>query len=114
MYKVYYYTTARGDNPVQEFVDGMDETTQARFFAYVELLKEHGPNLKRPYADIVYGKIREIRPRQARVLYFFAIGNRVILVHGFLKKKDAIDPADIAVAESRMKDWLHRNAGGNS
>jgi phage-related protein len=113
VYKVFYYTTARGENPVREFVDELDDTTQARFFAYVDMLKEYGPNLKRPYADVVMGKIREMRPRQARVLYFFAVGDRIILVHGFLKKKDAIDPSDIALAESRMKDWLQRNAGGN-
>jgi hypothetical protein len=105
---------ARGENPVQDFVDSLDDLTQARFFAYVDMLKEYGPNLKRPYADIVQGKILEIRPRQARVLYFFAVGNRIILVHGFLKKRDAIHPKDIALAESRFQDWMQRNIGRRS
>lgn len=110
IYKVYYYTTTQGKTPVKEFIDELDEISQTRFFAYVELLKEHGPNLKRPYADIVKGKIREIRPRQSRVLYFFAIENRIILLHGFLKKKDAIDPKHISIAETRMEDWIRRNS----
>jgi phage-related protein len=108
MYQVFYYTTVTGRIPVKEFIDGLDELTQARFFAYVNLLKESGPNLKRPYADIVQGKIREIRPRQGRVLYFFAIDKKIILVHGFLKKKDQIDQKDIDTAIERMNDWWAR------
>ena len=111
-YKVLWYETARGDKPAEEFVQGLDEDTQARFIVYVEMLGEHGPNLKRPYADIVRGKIRELRPRRARVLYFFAVGHRVILTNGVLKQRDDLDPKDIDLAESRMNDWLRRNGGG--
>ena len=43
--------------------------------AYLSLLEKQGPNLKRPYADIVRGKIRELRihysSNQFRILYFF-------------------------------------------
>jgi phage-related protein len=86
--------------------------TQAKFFAYAELLAEHGPNLKRPYADPVRGKIRELRPRQARVLYFFAVERKIILVHGVIKKTQKLDSADIDLAEGRMMDWLSRQTGG--
>ncbi|MGQ0644342.1 MAG: type II toxin-antitoxin system RelE/ParE family toxin [Elusimicrobiota bacterium] len=111
MYKAVYYTTVRGDNPVKKFVDGLDQHTQQKFFAYVELLESEGPNLKRPFADLVEGNIRELRPKQARALYFFAHGNKIVLVHGFLKKRNAIDKKDVEIAKSRMADWLHRNAG---
>ncbi len=110
-YKVIYYTTERGDNPVEEFVDGLDATTRARFFDYVKLLSVEGPNLKRPYADVVRGKIRELRPRQSRILYFFTIGNKIVLLHGFLKKTQEINPKDISLAETRMNEWLRRRGG---
>ncbi|MBL0059305.1 MAG: type II toxin-antitoxin system RelE/ParE family toxin [Elusimicrobia bacterium] len=107
-YKAIYYTTGRGENPVAEFVDGLDPLTQAKFFAYVGLLEEYGPNLKRPYADVVRGKIRELRPRQARVFYFFAVGERIVFVHGVVKKRDALDSGAIDMAQARMLDWLKR------
>jgi hypothetical protein len=110
-YKVVYYLTERGDNPVEDFVHRLDPVTRARFFSYVEMLEVEGPNLKRPYADTVKGKIRELRPRQARVLYFFVSREKVILLHGFLKKAWEIDPKDIALAETRMADYLRRRGG---
>jgi len=112
-YKAVYYLNPRGDNPVEAFIDGQDEVTQAAFFAYTELLKEYGPDLKRPYSDKVRGKIRELRPREIRVLYFFA-GKRAVMLHGFPKKRDDLDEMDIDMAEKRMIDWLRTHGGGRS
>ncbi|MBK8870942.1 MAG: type II toxin-antitoxin system RelE/ParE family toxin [Elusimicrobia bacterium] len=64
------------------------------------------------YADLVRGKIRELRPRQARVLYFFTVGERIVFVHGIVKKRDTLDPGAIDVAEARMAEWLRRHGGG--
>jgi len=110
-YKVIYYTSERGDNPVEEFINVLDATTRAKFFSYVNLLSVEGPNLKRPYADVVRGKIRELRPRQARILYFFAIENKIVLLHGFRKKTQEINPKDISLAEKRTNEWLLRRGG---
>jgi phage-related protein len=58
--------------------------------ACLSLLEEQGPNLKRPYADIVRGKIRELRihysSRQSRIPYFFQMFDQIVLVHAFSKK----------------------------
>ena len=43
------------------FSYGLDKKTRAKAAAYLSLLEEEGPNLKRPYADVVRGKIRELR-----------------------------------------------------
>jgi len=109
MYQVIYYETADGEKPVKEFVNSLDPVTKAAFFHYAQMLADQGPNLPRPYADIVDGKIREIRPRQARVLYFFHHRTNIILVHGFLKKSQKVKQADIETANKRMKDWIERN-----
>jgi len=49
--------------------------------------------LHRPHADAVRGKIRELRCTMGtlahRFLFFFD-RDKVIVTHGFLKKKDAI------------------------
>ena len=107
-YTILFYTTERGDSPVKEFIGGLDSVTRAKFISYIELLIEQGPNLKRPYADTVGGKIRELRPRQARVLYFFAFRDNIVLVHGFLKKRREIEPAEFAIAQVRMANWIKR------
>ena len=61
MYNLIFYTAERGDSPLDDFLDGLDKKSRAKVAAYLSLLEEQGPNLKRPYADIVRGKIRELR-----------------------------------------------------
>lgn len=110
MYQVRFYLSARGDSPVGEFILSLDGSTRRKIESIIDLLKELGPQLKRPFADKVEGKIYELRPKQARILYFFAIEKEIIFVHGFLKKRDAIERGDIELAKRRMSDWLVRNS----
>ena len=110
MYQVRFYTTARGDSPVEEFLGAMDNHTRAKAAQFIDLLRELGPQLRRPFADKLQGKIYELRPKQARILYFFFIGREIILVHGFLKKTNAVERRDIELAERRRMDWIARHA----
>lgn len=87
--------------------------------ACLSLLEERGPNLKRPYADLVRGKIRELRIHQSsnqyRVLYFFQLRDQVVLVHAFSKKTQQLKTKDLDLADKRMVDWLRRfPAGGET
>lgn len=116
MYDLVFYTTERGDSPVDDFLDGLDKKSLAKVAAHLSLLEEHGPHLKRPYADVVRGKIRELRIHQSsnqyRILYFFQVRNQVILTHAFSKKTQQLKEKDIELAERRMEDWLCRFPAG--
>lgn len=119
MYDLIFYTTERGDSPLDDFLDDLDKKARAKVMAHLSLLEEQGPNLKRPYADLVRGKIRELRIRhssnQYRVLYFFQVRDQVVLVHAFSKKTQQLKKTDIDLAEKRMADWLFRfPAGGET
>ena len=89
MYRLVLYTTERGDSPIDEFLDGLDKKSRAKVASYLSLLEEEGPDLKRPYADAVRGKIRELRihysSNQYRVLYFFRVHDQIVLLHAFSK-----------------------------
>lgn len=87
--------------------------------AHLSLLEDKGPTLKRPYADVVRGKIRELRihyrSNQYRILYFFKLRDQIILVHAFSKKTQRLKERDIELAERRMEDWMRRlPAGGKT
>lgn len=116
MYQILFYTTERGDSPVDEFLDELDKKSRAKVEAYLSILEEQGPSLKRPYADHVKGKIRELRihygTSQYRVLYFFYMRKNIILAHAFTKKTQELKEKDIDVAERRMEDWNHRHPEG--
>ena len=116
LYKIIFYTTRREQCPVREFLDALEDRVIAKILAYIKLLRQEGPNLRRPYADIVQGKIRELRIRfgtsQYRILYFFFVGDRIVLTHGFLKKTREVPQSEIERAERYMADLIKRYERG--
>ena len=116
MYNLVFYTTERGDSPVDDFLDGLDKKSRAKVAAHLSLLEEQGPHLKRPYADVVRGKIRELRIHQSsnqyRILFFFQACDQIVLAHAFSKKTQQLKEKDIELAERRMEDWIRRLATG--
>jgi phage-related protein len=116
LYDLIFYTTERGDSPVDDFLDGLDKKSRAKVAAHLSLLEEQGPNLKRPYADVVRGKIRELRIHQSsnqyRILFFFQARDQIVLAHAFSKKTQQLKEKDIELAERRMEDWIRRLTTG--
>ena|SRR3989338_4162945 len=115
VYRILYYNNVRGDSPVEEFLETLDRKAFKKVATFIQYLAEQGPNLHRPYSDHIRGPLRELRIQFAgnsvRVLYFFMVGRTIILLHGFLKKDQALRPTDIELAENRMKDWISRFRG---
>lgn len=114
MYKVIFYESLTGKCPTDEFLDKMQPKVRAKVEKWMVKLEEEGPNLPRPFADVVRGKIRELRMRFGsnyyRFLYFF-FGKKIIVTHGFLKKTDKIPPGEINRAQRMMQDYLQRHGG---
>ncbi len=115
MYKVIFYEDSKGKCPTDNFLDEMQQKVRAKIEKWMVKLEEEGPNLPRPFADIVKGKIRELRvrfgPGYYRFLYFF-LGKKIIITHGFVKKTDKIPPGEIDRSERMMQDYLQRHKGG--
>ena len=112
MYSVYFYKDRKDYYPVKDFIEELNKKSQAKVARYVELLKEHGPNLLRPYADQVKDKIRELRVRvsdgNVRIFYFFFVDRRIILLHAFKKKTQELPEGEIEQAKRNMEDFIER------
>ena len=107
-----YYESADGACPVQEFIDSRKYRDQAKIFSWVNLLEERGPNLPRPYADILTDGIHELRIKlsgdQVRILYFFCYREFIVLSHAITKLTDAVPTSDINRAQKYRDDFLSR------
>jgi len=92
LYNFLFYTNTQGNSPIDDFLDSMDKKSLAKVSVHLSLLEEHGQYLRRPYADIVRGKIRELRIQQSsnqyRILYFFHLPDQIVLAHAFSKKRN--------------------------
>ena len=107
---VIYYETAEGKCPVMEFVDSSSLRNQAKILSLISFLEEKGPNLPRPYADLLEDGIHELRVKlsgdQIRVLYFFCYKNFIVLTHAFTKNTDKIPKSEIKKAQKVREDFL--------
>lgn len=116
MYNIVYYRSARGDSPFEIFINGHNDKIRSKFFKLLTVLKEHGPNLKRPYSDMLRDGIRELRVGFGgdtyRALYFFFVGRNIIITHAFMKKTDKVPPQEIELALRYKRDFEERNRGG--
>lgn len=112
-----YYRTARGDSPVETFLDELPVKLRAKNFRELALLADFGTDLPAPYAKRLHGKeasgLWELRVKLAsditRIFYFFPVGNRVLLLHGFVKKADETPPKELQTAIRRMHDTIERS-----
>ena len=109
MYEVEFYVDERDRCPSREFLNETQVKVRAKITKWLEMLEREGPDLPRPYADIIKGKIRELRigfgTNEYRFLYFFC-GKRIIITHGFIKKTDKVPVEDIEMADRIMKDFI--------
>ncbi|WP_229771113.1 type II toxin-antitoxin system RelE/ParE family toxin [Holdemanella porci] len=79
----------------------------------IDLLENNGPFLREPYSKYLEDEIFELRIKQenniTRVLYFFFISNRAILINGFIKKTQKTPKNVIETAKKYREDYQRRN-----
>jgi phage-related protein len=80
----------------------------ADYARIVELLMEFGPDLRMPHSRSLGGGLFELRPRGregiGRALYCYLVGERVVVLHAFVKKTQATSERDLRIARRRMKE----------
>ena len=110
--EIIYYDTPRGKEVIKDFIDGLQENTQAKLGRQLDLLEEHGSQLGMPHARAMGGGLIELRVRgkqEVRVFYAFAVGKRIYLLHGFIKKTQTTPKKELDTARQRQAEIKERN-----
>jgi phage-related protein len=99
------------DERLENWLNDIPKDIKARIINIVDLLIEHGPqNVRAPYVKHIRGKLFEIRAKGkdgiARVFYFTMTGQRIVLLHGFMKKTQKTPKKELETAVVRMKEIL--------
>ncbi len=83
----------------------------ADYARLVELLMEFGPDLHMPHSRALGGGLFELRPHGregiGRALYCYLVGERVVVLHAFMKKTKATPKQELVIARRRMKEVRH-------
>ena len=113
MFTVEFYSTPDGKEPVALFLDSLDTKMRAKLISLLELLEEKGTSLRMPYSSYLDDGIFELRCIQGsnitRVLYFFYVGEKIIITNGFIKKTQKTPVKEIRLAKNRRDDWIKKN-----
>ena len=107
---VEFYVDIRGRSPVEDFVDSLQESEQAKVYNSLRLLREFGVQIEMPHARPLRGHspLWELRPFPNRLIYFAHRGRRLIVLHGFRKQSRKTPQQEIQIAERRMEEFLRR------
>ena len=97
---------------MKDFILEQDNKMQAKIFHNLELLELNGNMLREPYSKHLEDGIFELRTKVSsditRILYFFVIGQKIILTNGFVKKTQKTPKNEIDLAKRRRNEYLNR------
>lgn len=106
-WKVIYYVSPSGNNPVKEFLDAnlKAKVKALRIFSNIE---EYGLNSVIPHIKKLAGtslwEIRILGDDSARILYVTRSEKKILLLHAFVKKTDKTPLKEINVALKRLRE----------
>ena len=99
----FFNETARGE------LEALPEDIRARFERIVALIKSKGlAQVREPYVKHLEGKLWEMRMKGrdgiARSIYVAASGQRIVLLHSFMKKTQRTPKSELEIARARAKE----------
>ncbi len=96
MFKIDFFETDDGRQPVRDFLLTLDEKMRTKVLRNMKHLQANGNELREPLSAPLGDKIFELRTQVGnnitRVLYFFYVGKTIVLTHGFTKKTQKTPP----------------------
>jgi len=111
-FDVDFYDLADGTKPAEEFIEGLTPKMMAKVLRSVHMLRLNGSELREPYSKHLDDGIFEVRAKVgtdiSRVLYFFMVGRKAILTHGFVKRTQKTPPPEIERAKKYRAEYLSR------
>lgn len=89
-------------------IDAWPDGIRARYIALTLRMVEYGPNLGMPHTEALGGGLFEIRAKGregiGRAFYCALKGQRLVILHEFVKKSQKTPKRELRLARKRMKE----------
>lgn len=90
-FEIVVYERANGDKPLEIFLSTLEVKMKAKVFREIAISKQNGNELREPQSKHIKDNLYELRIKYgsdiSRIMYFFVSGRKIILTHGFIKKR---------------------------
>ena len=107
--KVVKAITRKGVCLVREFIEEYpDAGERKKILRQIKDLADNGPHPSRERFRVIENDMFELKSYKIRILGFFLPDNVMLLTHGCKKKKDDLDPQEIARAYHLFNDYKAR------
>lgn len=111
--EIIFYKDVKGRCPVADFLDELDDKMASKVLRAINALQCMGTRLRLPDSEALGDGIFELRAQMGsnitRVMYFFVVGNRAVLTHGFVKKTQKTPVRELERAKAIRDDYLAAN-----
>ena len=112
-YKIIYYISNNGGNPVKDFIDSLEFKQEIKVFHIFKLIIKYGINSVPQHIKKLSGtplwEIRILGKDNIRILYIIPRKETILLLHGFIKKTQKTNPKEINIAIKRYHQWFLTN-----
>ncbi|MFD1676353.1 type II toxin-antitoxin system RelE/ParE family toxin [Alicyclobacillus fodiniaquatilis] len=115
-YDIVLYEDDRGNSEIADFLAQVAEdaaagkkdavTLKKQIDLNLELLKQAGTRIGKPYVDHIDGPIWELRPGRYRVLFVGWNGSHFVLLHHFMKSTQKTPRREIEKAKREYSQWV--------
>lgn len=113
--KVTLYDAQNGHNYAKEYLQDLFKTNKklcAKMFKSIEIFRKMGVQTPEKYSKHLQDGIYELRANvatnEARQLYFFVIGNEIIITNGFTKKTQETPKSEILKAKKLRNEYYSK------
>jgi phage-related protein len=103
--RIRYYHSARGDEPVRDYIAGLPSHERDDWDEAVTLLGLFGLDAPVSLRQL-QGKLWEIRLGRHRVAYVIVTGSEMVLLHAFKKQRQRTARSDLDLALRRAREVL--------
>jgi len=103
-WEIIHYISRRGEQPVSQFIHQLDPISISKIIRMVGVLSQKGYEVRMPYSKQLDNNLYELRirgKREIRIFYCFKV-NKIVLLHGFVKKTQKTPDKEINTATSRL------------
>ena len=111
-----YYSLPSGRQPAKDYVKALDGKLKSKTMRSIELLRIKGHLIGEPESKHLEDGIFELRTTMgnntSRILFFFCVGDKVVLTHGFVKKTQRTPRREITKAKRYREDYIARVSKG--
>lgn len=98
------YYNAKVAAHIEAWPDGI----LASYDRIARMMLEHGPDLGLPHTRAMGGGLFEIRAKGregvGRACYCIVVGQRIVILHAFIKKTEQTPPRELAIARARIRE----------